>query len=508
MTSNVLYYGDNLDILRRYVKDESVDLIYLDPPFKSDQNYNILFKEEDGSKAASQIGAFEDTWGWDEGSILAYTEIVETGPEKVSQAMQAFRILLGDNDMMAYLAMMAPRLLELRRVLQPTGSIYLHCDPTASHYLKLLMDAIFEPNNFRNEIVWHYTGWNKIMKFYFERRHDVLLFYSKGRRQTFNSYGIPWKSPEEYVKVRKQKVRKDADGRQYVLSDRGGGKRIKRYLDEAMKLGRPIDDVWDIDKLTSSSQERIGYPTQKPETLLERVIKASSNEGDLILDPFCGCGTTIAVAERLGRCWIGIDVTYLAIARVKSRLEKSLGKKEGDDYDEIGVPVSLPDARKLAKNDPAQFQCWAVHKASGMPMTEQKRGADRGIDGRIKFHEDPRSTETKQIILQVKAGKTGPDHVRDLRGVIEREKAAIGVLITMQKPTKAMRSEAASAGFYDSDYTGGGHQKKYPRLQLLTIEDLLGGKGIDCPPLRQTDATFKKAPKRFKGEKPEQQELL
>jgi DNA modification methylase len=484
---NLLYYGDNLDVLKRHVKDESVDLVYLDPPFNSDQNYNVLFAEQDGARAAAQIRAFEDTWRWDQASAQAFEEVVEEGGS-VAQAMLAARTFLGDNDMLAYLSMMAPRLVALHQVLKPTGSIYLHCDPTASHYLKMLMDAVFGPALFRNEIIWHYSGWNKRLHHHFERRSDTLLFYGRGDDQVFNSYARPWASKEEYVKVRKQKVRLDEDKREYVLSDAGGGKRVKRYLDEAMKAGAYVDNVWDIDKLNNSAKEKLSYPTQKPEALLDRVILASSSEGDLVLDPFCGCGTTVASAERLKRRWIGIDITHLAISLIRHRMRDTYGDAIEKTYQVLGEPVSMPDAEKLAAEDPYQFQWWALGLIGARPA-EGKKGADKGIDGRLFFHDEPTGGQTKQVVISVKAGHTGPAHVRDLRGVLEREGAAIGVLISLQEPTHPMKSEAASAGFYHSP----GWHKDYPRIQLLTVADLFAGKAVTYPPGELL--TFKKAPK-------------
>jgi DNA modification methylase len=479
-STNVLYYGDNLDVLCRHVKDETVDLIYLDPPFNSDRDYNVLFAEQDGKRSAEQIKAFEDTWRWDQTAAAMYEEVVERGG-RVSRAMQSFRSFLGDSNMMAYLSMMAPRLVDLHRVLKPSGSIWLHCDPTASHYIKILLDAVFGPGRFRNEVIWHYSGWNKKLKSAFESRHDVLLFYGK-EDNAFNGYAVPWASPEEYVRVRKQKVHQDEAGRSYVLSDAGGGKRVRRYVDEAMEAGSPVDDVWDIDKLNNSSRERLGYPTQKPEALLERIITASSKEGDLILDPFCGCGSTIAVAHRLGRRWIGIDITHLAITLIKHRLADVFGS--GVAFKVIGEPVGTAGAEQLAKEDPYQFQWWALGLVGARPA-EQKKGADKGVDGRIFFHDEP-DGKTKQIVLSVKAGEVSVAHVRDLRGVIAREEAAIGVLLTMEAPTRPMKGEAAQAGFYHSP----GWNEKYPKLQILTVEDLLQGKKIYRPP---HSVTFRKA---------------
>ena len=484
MAKNQLFYGDNLDILRRYVEDESVDLIYLDPPFNSKATYNVLFAEKNGSEAASQIKAFEDTWHWDEAAARLYQEVVEAGG-RVSQVMQAFRTFLGDNDMLAYLSMMAPRLVELRRVLKPTGSIYLHCDPTASAYLRLLMDAVFGPENFCNEIIWHYRKW-PTGKYAFQKNHDVILFYSRSdsRERSFNQLYME-RAPSTLKRFGKAKIVSGHDSQ---------GRRLPSQTDSRESIGVRQDDVWDIGRVPPIKQL---FPTQKPEALLERIIEASSSKGHLVLDPFCGCGTAIVAAQKLNRRWIGIDITYLAVALMKHRLHDTFGEdvmKDGQmvpavDYEVIGEPVSPPDAQALAEQDPYQFQWWALGLVGARPI-EQKKGRDRGIDGRIYFHDEPQAKKTKQIILQVKAGRTEPAHVRDLIGVIEREDAEIGVLITLQEPTRDMRSDAASAGFYESPVVG---QRDYPRIQLLTVGQLLEGKRIEYP--HQTSVTFKKAPK-------------
>jgi len=517
MAQNTLYYGDNLDILRRYVPDESVDLVYLDPPFKSNQDYNVLFEERNGSKSKAQIKAFEDTWTWDQGAAQAFAEVVENGPDAVSRAMQAFHTMLGPTDMLAYLSMMAPRLVELRRVLKPTGSIYLHCDPTASHYLKMLMDAVFGLAGLRNEIAWKRTpfgGSSKARALQLPRSHDVILFYTKSDAWIWNGPTKPYS--EDYLRRFNlddgdgrgpyQKVllktysqdtfeRLKADNRLVPPRRPSAGWRYKQYLAESSRVTQ-IDDVWgDINAINPVARERLGYPTQKPEALLERIIKASSNEGDLVLDPFCGCGTAIAVAQKLNRRWIGIDITHLAITLIKHRLRDSFGELEMKDgkvvpaveYDVIGEPVAVADARRLAEEDPFQFQWWALGLVGARPA-EGKRGADKGIDGRIYFHEDPEGKKTRQIVLSVKSGQAGVAHMRDLRGVVERENAQIGVLITLEKPTRPMLTEAAEAGFYDSPTFG-----RFPRIQVLTIEELLEGKGIEYP--RAMSATFKKAPK-------------
>ena len=528
---NTLYYGDNLDILRRYIPDESVDLVYLDPPFKSNQNYNVLFKEKNGNQAASQIRAFEDTWTWSQDDEEVFADIVTKGG-RVADCLKAFRTFLGPCDMLAYLVMMAPRLIELRRIMKPTASIYLHCDPVASHYLKLLLDAIFKPDMFQEEIIWQRSTAKGHAYTKFPSAHDTLLFYSKTEKTVWNLQYLPHR--DEYIKSHYGSIEPET-GRRYTLGDclnpnpdrpnltydwnshhrvwrwtrdkmqrfhddgrliytRTGMPRFKRYLDEMP--GTAVTSVWaDIPPINSQAQERLGYPTQKPEALLERIIKASSNEGDLVLDPFCGCGTTIAAAQKLNRRWIGIDVTYLAIALMKNRLADAFGDQA--KYLVIGEPTSIPDAAELAASDPYQFQWWALGRVGARPI-EEKKGADKGIDGKIIFQGDtPGAFET--VILSVKAGGTGAAHVRDLKGVLEREKAAIGVLISMEEPTKPMQTEAVTAGFFESKTWG----KKYPKIQLLTIAELLAGKKIDMPPIRQVDRTFKKAEK-FKGKGGEQ----
>ena len=535
---NQLYYGDNLDVLRLHVPDESVDLVYLDPPFNSNANYNVLFAERDGTQAAAQIKAFEDTWRWDEESALAYADVVEAGG-RVSQAMQAFRTFLGESDMLAYLAMMAPRLVELRRVLKSAGTIYLHCDPTASHYLKLLMDAVFDPRRFRNEIIWQRTIAKSLMTRQLPTNHDVILSFQRDDKPTWNADALfTAYDPENLDEKTAGKYRHvDPDGRIYrldslinpnhnrpnltyeflgvtrvwrwtnermrraydsgVVVQTGPGRvpQLKRYLDE--QRGRPLGDVWtDIPPINSRAQERLGYPTQKPEALMDRLIGMSSNEGDVILDPFCGCGTTIASAQRLNRRWIGIDITNLAITLIRHRLRDTYSDDIEQTYEVIGEPVSVPDAEALAAADPYQFQWWALGLVGARPA-EGKKGADQGIDGRIYFH-DGDTAKTKQIVISVKAGKLHAPYVRDLRGVVEREQAALGVLLTLNAPTQPMRTEAASAGFYASPWG------QHPRVQILTVGELLAGKKLDAPPPRQTSLTYKRAPKALKkaGEQP------
>jgi DNA modification methylase len=540
---NCLYYGDNLPVLREHIKDDSVDLVYLDPPFNSNQDYNVLFAEK-GTKAAAQIKAFGDTWTWDESAAAAFQEVVEKGG-RTAQAMLAFKTFIGQTDMLAYLSMMAPRLIELRRVLKASGSIYLHCDPTASHYLKMLMDAVFGPQQFMNEIIWKRTSAHSSAK-RFGPVHDTILFYTKGASHIWNAQyqpipqetvdqwynnvepgtgrrfnradltaagvrngpsGAAWRGIDPTKKGRHWAIpgfvgdlvagkgtlealdALDAAGRLFWPKRVGGIPMLKRYLDESP--GIPAQDViTDISPLNNVAAERLGYPTQKPEALLERIILASTEKGQLVLDPFCGCGTTVAAAQRLGRAWIGIDITHLAIGLIKTRLRDAYGPPIEGTYRVVGEPVDIAGARQLAEDDKFQFECWAcglVHARKAEP----KKGADKGIDGRLYFHDEGASGPTKQIIISVKGGGTSVKDVRDLWGVIERERAQIGVLITLEEPTKPMRAEAASADFYESR----GWQKKYPRLQILTIDDLLAGKGINYPPSQQTNVTFKKAPR-------------
>ncbi|HEY4313209.1 MAG TPA: DNA methyltransferase [Pirellulales bacterium] len=524
--SNTLYYGDNLDVLRRYIDDESVDLIYLDPPFKSNQDYNVLFAEQDGSRSAAQIRAFEDTWRWDASAAAAFELVVESGG-KLSEILQACRLFLGNNDMLAYLCMMAPRLSELHRVLRETGSIYLHCDSTASHYLKLLMDAVFGPSSFRNEVIWQRTSAHNDPQRY-GRVHDTILFFTKSKRYTWN----PQYEPPDDAFFAAHDFDTDADGRKYrkrdlsapahgrdsgqfewegkcppsgrmwsytkenmerlqaegrIVYTKTGMPRLKIYVDDLK--GVSYQDVWASPKLwlNSAATERLGYPTQKPESLLERLILSSSNTGDVILDPFCGCGTAVAAANRLHRHWVGIDITHLAITLIKHRLVTSFSGPA--EFNVVGEPISLPDAETLANSDPYQFQWWALGLAGARP-TEQKKGADKGIDGRLYFHDEGESGKTKQVVFSVKAGKLTVSQLRDLRGVMDREKAAIGVMISMQEPTRQMRTEAATAGFYESPW----NREKYPRLQLLTVGQLLDGLRVQLPPTRD-QRTFKPAPK-------------
>lgn len=549
---NLLYYGDNLNILRDYIKSESIDLIYLDPPFNSNRNYNVLFKDESGHASDAQITAFEDTWHWNQTTEHVYQELVTGANPQVASMISALRQFIGTNQMMAYLVMMAVRLVELHRVLKPTGSLYLHCDPTASHYLKIVLDTIFGAENYRNEITWKRKtgrGETNIKSMRFGVCTDILLFFTKSEDNYFETqYNYDAPGYQEYVDkffkyidengryyriadlsspsprpnltyqykgylppkngwaISREKMEAwDKEGRLYFPKDPNGRIQRKRYLDELK--GKPVQNLWDdIEMISSQSAERLGYPTQKPIALLERIIKTSSPINGVVLDPFCGCGTTIAAAQKLNRQWIGIDITHLSIALQKFRLKDSFGLVEKKDYEVIGEPVDLEAARQLSHDDKYQFQWWALSLVKARPLGGEpdskkgKKGSDRGIDGIIHIIDNVDGKANK-ILIQVKGGHVKSGDVRDLRGVIDREGAVIGVFITLEKATKEMMTEAATAGFYHSPGWG----KEYPRLQILTIAELLDGAEIKMPP---ASITFKKAEKVKPEGKTSQPELI
>lgn len=530
---NQLFFGDNLEILRSgRIPVSSVDLIYLDPPFNSNATYNVLFAEKSGEKSAAQITAFEDTWQWGKEAAAAYDDIMKYAPAKLRDLLQALRAFLGQNDMMAYLTMMAVRLVELHRVLKPTGSLYLHCDPTASHYLKMVLDAIFGAKNCLNEIVWRRTHPKGHAYKRFARNHDVILVFCKEFDQ---AKWIPQYSPHEVEKMSKQYTLKDNNGRLYQLTsllnpnpdrpnltyeflgvtkvwrwtkermmeelgkgriivpkDGKGIPRYKRYLDE--QKGVPIGDFW-ADIEFAAGAERLGYPTQKPEALLERIIQASSHEGDIVLDPFCGCGTTITVAEKLKRRWIGIDITHLAITLIKKRLNDSFGK-ELAPYEVVGEPADAMSAGALAEVNRHQFEWWALGLVDAAPAQDKKKGADRGVDGVLYFQEKD-DGDYHKIVVQVKSGHVGAKGVRELEGTRQQEKAEIAALLTLKPPTKAMK-EAVPADYYVS---GLFPEKRFPRLQILTIAELFADKQLDYPRW-VPPKTFKKAARRRKGPAP------
>ena len=536
---NSLYFGDNLDILREQVPDESIALIYLAPPFNSNATYNVLFRESSGEASTAQIQAFGDTWHWSIESEAAYREVVLDGPKPLADLLQAMRSFLGQNDMMAYVTMMAPRVTELHRVLKPTGSIYLHCDPTASHYLKLLMDAVFGPRAFRNEITWQRTESHNTAQKY-GNIADILLYYAKSDEATWNGGVHQYSDGEGYSPQQLSRYRHiDEAGRRYKLENltaprpdsnsgkfawrgtlpsqtRGWGYTVEQLEEwwaqgrihtkkdgtprmDGLKVyfaesqGKPLQNVWtDIRRIANTSRERLGYPTQKPEALLERIIRASSNEGDLVLDPFCGCGTTVAVAEKLGRRWIGIDITHIAVSLMKYRLRDTFGSKLSD-YDVVGVPQDIGSAQSLATQSGQegrfQFEYWALGLVDARPGNSRRRGADAGVDGYINFFDD-NSSKAKSVLVQVKSGHVQRNVIATLKGDMEREKAEMGLLVTLEAPSRPMEQEAAAAGFYVPEHFP---DRQYPRVQVATIEDLLNGKGPDVP-------TFRRAPRRRSAE--------
>jgi adenine specific DNA methylase Mod len=518
---NRLFYGDNLRILRRDIADESVDLVYLDPPFNSNRSYNVLFKHKSGESAQAQIEAFDDTWTWSQDAEGLYIEMIEGGaPGKVAEAITAMRRLLGENDVLAYLVMMTARLVELHRVLKPTGSLYLHCDPTASHYLKIMLDAIFGPTNFMNEITWRRTYTHGNVGRNYGSVADILLFYVKGPGYTWNQPYVP--IDEEYARKRFSNV--DPDGRRwqsvtlrnpsprpnlhypytasngvtyqphpngwavglermekYDREDRlhypakaGGQLRVKQYLDETP--GIKASNIWDdVFPINSQAAERLGYPTQKPVALLERIVAASSNPGDTVLDPFCGCGTTIAAAQKLERRWVGIDITYLAIDLIQKRLAAECGDDVSDTFELRGVPRELEAAQALFGQNHFDFERWAVSLVMGQP-NEKQGGGDRGIDGVIRFHLNEK--DIAEALVSVKGGRQlNPAMVRDLRGTVERQRAEMGVLITLAEPTKGMLEEARSSGSFDYEFSGA----RFPKIQILTVAELLKGKKPHMP---------------------------
>ncbi len=525
---NQLYFGDNLHVLREHIKDESIDLIYLDPPFNSKRDYNLLFKTPKGHQSDAQITAFEDSWHWGEQAESEFSVILHQSNTGVAAMMEALRRFLGENDMMAYLTMMANRLLELRRVLKPTGSLYLHCDPTASHYLKIVLDGVFGGENFRNELVWQRAGTKAHAFTRFPSTHDIIFLYGKtelskwhaqylGHREEYveSHYGniepetgrrftlgdllnpnkdrphLTYEFPPGSGNVRvwrwtKERMMKAWEEGRILIPEKGGVPRYKRYLDEMQ--GTPVTTVWtDIPPINSQAQERLGYPTQKPLALLQRIIIASSDEEDVVLDPFCGCGTAVHAAQKLKRRWIGIDITHLAISLIEKRLRHAF---PGIRYEVHGTPKDIDGARDLAARDKYQFQWWVCSLVGAQPYQGKKKGADTGIDGIIYFHDG--EGPAGKIIVSVKGGEhVTRTMVADLKNSVERDKADIGLFVTLTTPTKPMVKEAVSAGFYESVHFPG---KEYPRIQILTIEGLMNGtERPRYPDLSGGGMTFKKA---------------
>lgn len=521
-----LFYGDNLDVMRRFVKDESVDLCYMDPPFNSQRTYNQIY--DDVTEDRAQAQAFVDTWKWDDHARSGHRELIanERGrfPTQLVDTIRGLHKVLGEQSLFSYLVGMALRFVEIRRSLKPTGSFYIHCDPTASHYLKIVLDAVFGLECFANEIVWERTVPKSLMSRRFPTNHDVLLVYGKtdrpkwNRDAAFRQYDL---SALDEKTLQKYSAR-DVDGRRYQLTsllnpnpDRpnltyefmgvtrtwrwtrermqaaaaaglivqtkpGSPPRLKRYLDE--QKGKPIGDVWtDIPPVNSQAAERLGYPTQKPLALLKRVILSSTDENDVVFDPCCGCGTTIAAAESINRRWMGIDITYQSISLILQRLEDEFGPDILDTVELNGVPRDMASAVALAhkKDDRVrkEFEKWAVLTyTNNRAVINEKKGADGGIDGRVSFLTSQTASAT--MVVQVKSGIVGRGDVSQLRGDMEGEGAAMATLITLSPPTAPMIAEAKKAGFYEHELMG----RKYNRIEIVSVQEILEeDKRLDLP---------------------------
>ncbi len=466
---NKLYYGDNLEVLQKHVKDETVDLCYIDPPFNSKRNYNQIYNNV-GKEDVAQAQAFVDTWTWNSIANEGYDEITSNKngvftKQSISLILGLEKVL-GRGSLLSYLVSMTQRIAEIYRVLKPTGSFYFHCDPTASHYLKLVLDAIFcsQGGDFQNEIIWCY-GSGGASKTHFSKKHDVIFFYTKSSTYTFNVDEVR----EEYSSPHKSMTPK-------VIGD-------KSYT-KMNPLGRIPFDWWQIPILTNSAKERLGYPTQKPEALLEKIIKASSNEGDVILDCYCGCGTTIAVAQKLNRNWIGIDITYQSISLIMKRLEDSFRKAILENVTLSGIPEDFESAVALAnKQDDRlrkEFEKWVVLTYSNnRAMINDKKGGDGGIDGTafIVDYNDKEEQVLEQAIFSVKSNKTlSPTVIRDLYGTVEREKAVMGFFLTLY-PMPNLVKEAEKYGNYQNKMFG----HTYPKITVISVQDILDGQRMYLP---------------------------
>ena len=476
---NTLYYGDNLDILRKKVKSETVDLCYIDPPFNSNRNYNQIYNNV-GEEDRAQAQAFTDTWKWDELATTGYEDIIGNAEGRFQphlvDLIKGLSAVLHEGSLLAYLVSMSLRVTEIQRVLKSTGSFYLHCDPTASHYLKLLLDAIFcsQGGDFQNEIVWGYrTG--GAGKRHFARKHDVIFFYAKSGTFTFNAqYYKSWQNKRYNYNPKYPEHFDEAEKKWYHLS-----------------LCR---DVWeDLNPIGTENKERLGYPTQKPESLLQRIITASSNEGDVVLDAYCGCGTTIAVAQALDRRWIGIDITYQSISLVLRRLEKAFGVDVLETVKTDGIPRDMKSAEALAqrKDDRLrkEFEKWAVLTyTNNRAVINEKKGADAGIDARAYFMTG--KNDNAEIIFQVKSGGVKRGDIAALRGDMDREKAGLAILITMEEPSKPMVNEAKAAGQYSHKTMG----RNYDRIGIVTVREIVEeGKRLEIPMSLEVLAAAKRA---------------
>jgi len=474
-----LYYGDNIDILRRKIESNSVDVCYIDPPFNSQRNYNQIYNNI-GAEDRAQAQAFLDTWVWDERADVGFREIAQNAngifqPQLV-ELIKGLRGVLHEGSLLAYLVSLSLRITEIHRALKTTGTFFLHCDPTSSHYLKIVLDAIFCGSNqgdFRNEIIWNYESGGRSKKD-FGRKHDVILRYTKSPNWVFNADAILL----DRSLARKNHMKKgvDPDGRVFH-SIKSAGKIYKYYDDQ----GVIPSDVWsDISHLQQKDPERMGYPTQKPEALLERILLSACPQGGMVLDAYCGCGTTVVAAEKLGMSWTGIDITYQSISLILKRLEERF-KDKPPEIKLDGVPQDMDSARALAnKSDDRlrkEFEKWAVLTyTSNRAIIHEKKGADAGVDA-IAYFQTSR-LESAKIIFQVKSGNVKRGDIATLRGDMQREVAPLAVLITLSPPTTVMVSEAKAAGQYTHESMG----RNYDRISIVTVEDIVNnGKRLDIP---------------------------
>lgn len=508
---NKLYYGDNLEVMRKYVGDESIDLCYIDPPFNSKRNYFQIYLNQGGEDKA-QAQAFVDTWEWTPLAEKEYVEIINNYRNLCSnqtiQLVSGLFTVLGKSSLMSYLISMTLRLLEIHRILKKTGSFYLHCDPTASHYLKIICDSIFcsKGGDFRNEIVWHYRRWTNVQN-QFQKMHDIILFYTKSENNIFNPTEI------EMSESQKKKYKRGWDTNVIHTKQNKYSQAIvydKIKFNDAVKIGRinldkyrniiyrdspkvVASDVVLLPLLNSQAKERMGYQTQKPETLLDKIIEASTNKGDIVFDAYCGCGTTISSAQRLKRKWIGIDITFQSISVILRRLDKSFGVKFKETIDIFGVPKDFESAEALAnnKNDKTrkEFEKWFILTfTENKGMINEKKGADGGIDGKalIMDYSDhlKAKTQLKSVILSVKSDKKPHrNYLTDLLGVMTRENAVMGYLLLLYEPTSEMKKEVNKMGTYHNLLS----DRTYPRVSIITVKDLFNGKKIDLPPKSMSD---------------------
>jgi len=498
VNKNLLLYGDNLSWMKK-IPNKVADLIYLDPPFNSNKAYNIIY---DCDIDKSQVRAFDDTWYWSPETQKTYEQLIKYSDKTTSQIIKtiiSFYDMLGKNNLMAYLVMMTPRLIEMQRILKDTGSIYLHCDPTAAHYLKILMDAIFDIKNFRAEIIWKTKNQSTTIKSNTRslgNNHNTILFYSKTDNYYFKRITRKIKkNPKNFQRDEKGYFKTaPADGKgQYcretlnrmlkegtAYKTKNGRIRTKSYLkmekNELIDI-RALDNIWtDLPNMMHvPKKERTHYPTQKPEALLKRIIKIGCPKDGIILDPFGGCGTAAISAEKLNHRWICIDITYLAIDVLKTRMQKMLSVKNIEIIED-GEPSGMAGAEHMAKHDKKGFEKFIIRKIGGVPNEK----SDEGIDGFLFFKDGDKN---KTAIVQETVNKSvSPDKVRDFRGTMDREKSPIGIFITMYEPTRGMIKEANSTGLYKDSFGN-----EYPKIQFLTVRKIIEkGKKADVPQIKHT----------------------